>query len=85
MNRMILPESIVYTDTWASCNAFDISDFHHVCINHSKLFADHDNHINGTAGTAIGSIGELAGKITDGVAGAAEKPLKKAQRALAAR
>ena len=47
MNRMILPESIVYTDTWASYNALDISDFHHVCINHSKLFADHDNQING--------------------------------------
>ncbi len=47
MNRMILPDSTVYTDTWASYNALDISDFHHVRINHSKLFADHDNHING--------------------------------------
>ena len=47
MNRMILPDSIVYTDTWASYNALDISGFHHVRINHSKLFADHDNHING--------------------------------------
>ena len=47
INRMILPDSIVYTDTWASDNALDISDFHHVRINHSKLFADHDNHING--------------------------------------
>ena len=47
MNRMIPPDSIVYTDTWASYNALDISGFHHVRINHSKLFADHDNHING--------------------------------------
>jgi hypothetical protein len=29
------------------CNALDISDCHHVRINHSKLFAVHDNHING--------------------------------------
>ena len=47
INRMILPDSIVYTDTWASYNALDISGFHHVRINHSELFADHDNHING--------------------------------------
>jgi len=47
INRMILPDSIVYTDTRASYNALDISDFHHVRINHSKLFADSENHING--------------------------------------
>ena len=47
INRMILPDSIVYTDTWASYNALDISDFHHVRINHSELFANRDNHING--------------------------------------
>ena len=47
INRMIRPDSIVYTDTWASYNALDISDFHHLRINHSKLFADRDNHING--------------------------------------
>ncbi len=47
INRMILPDSIVYTDTWVSYNALDISDFHHVRINHSKLFADRENHING--------------------------------------
>ena len=40
INRMILPDSIVYTDTWASYNALDISDFRHVRINHSELFAD---------------------------------------------
>ena len=47
INRMILPDSIVYTDTWASYNVLDISDFHHVRINHSELFADRNNHING--------------------------------------
>jgi transposase len=25
----------------------DVSDFHNLRINHSKLFADHYNHING--------------------------------------
>jgi len=28
-------------------NALDVSDFHHFRINHSKLFADEHNHING--------------------------------------
>lgn len=40
-------DSIVYTDTFRSYNALDVSDFHHRRINHSKLFADNQNHING--------------------------------------
>ena len=47
MKRMIVPDSIVYTDCWAGYNALDVSDFHHVRINHSERFVDHDNHING--------------------------------------
>ena len=47
INRMILLDSIVSTDTWANYNALDISDFHHARINHSELFADRNNHING--------------------------------------
>ena len=47
INRMILLDSIVYTDIWASYHALDTSDFHHVRINHSELFADRNNHING--------------------------------------
>jgi len=43
----ILPDSIVYTDTFRSYNALDISGFKHERINHSKLFADKRNHING--------------------------------------
>ena len=43
----VMPDSIVYTDTFRSYNALDISDFHHRRINHSKLFADKRNHING--------------------------------------
>ena len=40
-------DSIVYTDTFKSYDALDISAFHHKRSNHSKLFADKQNHING--------------------------------------
>ena len=40
-------ESIVYTDTFKAYDALDVSDFHHMRINHSELFADRRNHING--------------------------------------
>lgn len=43
----VAPDSIVYTDTFKAYNALDVSDFHHLRINHSKLFADKQNHING--------------------------------------
>lgn len=43
----VVPDSIVYTDTFRSYNALDVSDFKHERINHSKLFADKRNHING--------------------------------------
>lgn len=42
----VVPDSIVYTDTFKSYNALDVSDFKHERINHSKLFADKRNHIN---------------------------------------
>ena len=43
----IEPDSIVYTDSWRSYNALDVSEFKHYRINHSKLFAQKQNHING--------------------------------------
>ncbi len=43
----VIPDSIVYTDCWQGYNKLDVSDFHHFRINHSKLFADRHNHING--------------------------------------
>lgn len=43
----IKPDSIVYTDTYPSYNALDVSDFKHFRINHSKEFANNHNHING--------------------------------------
>jgi transposase len=47
IEEKVAPDSIVYTDTFKSYNALDVSDFHHLRINHSKLFADRQNHING--------------------------------------
>lgn len=43
----VMPDSIVYTDYWRGYNALDVSEFYHMRINHSKLFADQGNHING--------------------------------------
>mgnify|MGYP002832862399 FL=1 len=43
----VTPDSIVYTDTFKAYNALDVTEFHHMRINHSKLFADRENHING--------------------------------------
>jgi len=40
IHEKVLPDSIVYTDTYRSYNALDISSFHHLRINHSKIFAD---------------------------------------------
>jgi transposase len=47
IKEKVTPDSIVYTDTFRSYNALDVSDFHHMRINHSELFADKQNHING--------------------------------------
>ena len=47
IEQKVKPDSIVYTDTFKAYNALDVSDFHHMRINHSELFADKQNHING--------------------------------------
>ena len=47
IENKITPDSIVYTDTFSSYNILDVSDFKHYRINHSKLFANKHNHING--------------------------------------
>ena len=47
IRQRILPDSIVYTDSWRSYNVLDVSEFKHYRINHSNLFADKNNHING--------------------------------------
>ena len=47
IQEKVIPDSIVYSDCWRGYNALDIAEFKHYRINHSKLFADHHNHING--------------------------------------
>ena len=47
IERKVVPDSIVYSDCWRSYNVLDVSEFKHCRINHSKLFADKRNHING--------------------------------------
>lgn len=47
MKKRIIPDSIVYSDSFKSYNTLDTQGFKHFRINHSKLFADKKNHING--------------------------------------
>lgn len=47
IEERVTPDSIVYTDCFRAYDALDVSEFHHERINHSKLFADRHNHING--------------------------------------
>lgn len=47
IREQVMPDSIFYTDIFNSYNALDVSEFKHLRINHSKLFAGGGNHING--------------------------------------
>jgi transposase len=47
IKEKVVPDSIVYSDCWSGYNSLDVSGFKHYSINHSKLFADKKNHING--------------------------------------
>lgn len=47
ISEQVTPDSIVYTDNWPAYNALDTSSFKHLRINHSLLFAEGRNHING--------------------------------------
>lgn len=47
IERKVIPDSIVYSDSWRGYNVLDIAGFKHYRINHAKLFADKQNHING--------------------------------------
>jgi len=47
IERKVKPDSIVYSDSWRGYNALDVSSFKHLRINHSELFAEGRNHING--------------------------------------
>ncbi|MBL4803580.1 MAG: IS1595 family transposase [Alphaproteobacteria bacterium] len=47
IEKRIMPDSIVYSDCWKGYDVLDVSEFKHYRINHSILFADQKNHING--------------------------------------
>lgn len=50
LNEIVLitkPDSVVYTDAYHSYDALDVSEFHHHRINHSVVFVDEKNRING--------------------------------------
>jgi transposase len=47
MQQKVVPDSIVYSDCWRGYNILNVSEFKHYRINHSKLFANKHNHING--------------------------------------
>ncbi len=47
IQERIQPDSVVNSDCWYGYNVLDVSAFKHFRINHSKLFADSHNHING--------------------------------------
>ena len=48
IERKVLPDSIVYSDSWGAYNALDVSEFHHHRGNHSDVDSgNHRNHING--------------------------------------
>jgi len=50
LDSRVVPDSIVYTDSFANCDAIDVSTFHHQCIDHAKAFAKgkgNERHING--------------------------------------
>ena len=47
LKERIQPDSNVFIDAFVSYNVLDVSEFKHYRINHSALFADRKNHING--------------------------------------
>ena len=47
IQEKIKPHSIVYTNSVKAYNALEVSDFPHMRLNHSELFDDRRNHING--------------------------------------
>ena len=63
IKRKVVPDSIVYSDGWKGYNALDVSDFKHFRINHSKLFADKQNQINGIENICSGNSMGFPGTI----------------------
>ncbi|CAM3250589.1 ISXO2-like transposase domain-containing protein [Komagataeibacter xylinus] len=47
MLTKVLPDSIVYSDSWHAYDKLDVSEFHHERVDHSRHFTQGRNHING--------------------------------------
>lgn len=47
IKEKVVPDSIVYTDSYRSYDVLDVSKFKHFRINHNKEFTVSNNHING--------------------------------------
>lgn len=48
IREKVLPDSIVYTDSFRAYDVLDVSEFHHRRVNHSKTFVSkRGHHING--------------------------------------
>jgi len=48
ISQKVMPDSVVYTDSFRAYNALDVSLWHHHRINHSECFGtERHNHING--------------------------------------
>ena len=48
IREKVLPDSIVYTDSFPVYDVLDVSEFHHRRVNHSKVFVSkRGHHING--------------------------------------
>ena len=43
----VVPDSVVFSDSWVGYDKLDTSGFHHERVNHETDFADGRNHING--------------------------------------
>ena len=47
LQSRVLPDSVVYSDSWRAYDALDVSEFRHERIHHSQEFVSGTNHING--------------------------------------
>jgi transposase len=48
IRQKVVPDSIVYTDSYPAYDVLDVSEFHHHRIDHSDAYVlDRHNHING--------------------------------------
>ena len=47
IREKVLPQSVVYSDSWQAYDKLDVSEFHHHRIDHGRGFGKGRNHING--------------------------------------